>query len=92
MIRGQKNEGYIGVTSGDPEDRFKRHGNSKQTVGQKIREYGLTSKDMRILEEGLSGAEARKLEHELRPKPGLGWNTRPGGGGISDDRVYPIVA
>ena len=84
------NEGYIGVTKGDPRVRFKQHETSDSEVGRNIRKHGLTADDMRILHSDISGTNARKLEQEYRPNAGIGWNERPGGAGIKDDQNYTI--
>ena len=84
------NEGYIGVTKGDPRVRFKQHEASGSEVGRNIRKHGLTPDDMHILHSDIPGTSARKLEQEYRPSAGIGWNERPGGAGIKDDESYTV--
>lgn len=87
-------DGYIGVTRQKPEDRFNQHRQGDDDLAQNIDKHGLDSGDMYILDEGLSGAEARERERKLRPKANMGWNTKSGGGGIADNKpgyyVYHI--
>jgi len=76
-------EGYIGVTSRSPSDRFAEHlseakrGNSN-TLYKAIRKYG----DEVVLTTLVSGSEDYCLETErrLRPKERIGWNVVQGGG------------
>ena len=82
-------DGYIGVTHRNPKDRWNEH--QRGDLAQKIDEHGLDVGDMHIRQEGLSGAEAREFERKYRPKPNMGWNKRPGGGGIADDKLGHYV-
>jgi hypothetical protein len=67
--------GYIGITS-NWKNRFQRHRrNSSFPTG-----FSWT-----ILFRG-SKAECRKLEWQLRPSDGIGWNRAPGGGGGGTNR------
>ena len=77
-------DGYIGVTRQNPKARWNQHKNGD--LGPKFDEHGLGFEDMNILEEDMSGAEARAFEEKHRPKSNMGWNKRPSGGGIVDDK------
>ena len=87
-------DGYIGVTRQKPKDRWNQHRHGDSDLAQKIDEHELDVGDMDILGKDLTGAEARELERKYRPKSNMGWNKRPGGGGIADDKpdyyVYHI--
>ena len=87
MVWDPKRKGYIGVTRQPPKKRWKQHRSSDSLVGQKIREDGLEYGDMHILEEGLSGAQAREKECKYRPEGNIGWNKKSGGGGIDDNQT-----
>ena len=92
MAWDPKRKGYIGVTRQSPKERWEQHRNrssSNPLVGKKIREYGLKyPRDMHILKEGLSGAQAREEEHKYRPEENIGWNEKRGGeSGIDDNQT-----
>lgn len=63
-------QGYIGITSRDPEIRLREHRSKK----------GLTQDTIfDILHEVKNKKDVRELERQYRPTPNIGWNVLSGG-------------
>lgn len=75
-------EGYIGVTSKEPEERFKQHLAASKTeqiiLSKALRKHG----DEVIVTTLLKGSDeyCYLMEEKLRPSERIGWNTVKGGG------------
>lgn len=74
-----ENEGYVGITSRDPKERFKEHASG---VGNKLLHNKIKKKEviLTVLYENLTQEEALSIEENLRPDEGIGWNFAKGGG------------
>lgn len=73
-------QGYIGLTSNFKE-RMKSHKKKKSLTHftNAIKKYGWENLNKVIMYENLSFSTALYLEHVLRPKSNIGWNTQMGG-------------
>ena len=84
MFGRNLDDGYIGTTTQDPEERFNQH--KKGDLREKICE----TTQMDIIEDGLTKTQAYERERELRDRPNMGWNKRIGGGGIPDGKPVAL--
>jgi hypothetical protein len=80
--KGNFNEGYIGVTN-DFDWRMYQYKSFNKITAPKLRfhfESGIKLEKY-IINTYLHKKLALKIERKLRPKPNMGWNKNPGGGG-----------
>jgi hypothetical protein len=73
-----KNEGYIGLTSQDINERFKEH---KYNRKNKLLANRCNKENVKIicLIDGLTREDAIKIEEQYRPEKNIGWNINKGG-------------